>query len=235
MDLPREFLNNRYQQLWDAAFEPVCQGDIIIDPLLARREVDLRQCLTVLVRPSMAVQATVAAFLQELRVFEPGQYYYKAEELHVTVLSLFTATLEYEKKFRHYDRYLEAVNAALAVVPTFSLEFTGVTLTREAVMIQGFFGDTILNDIREALRKELRARDLTDGLDSRYVLQTAHMTAVRFRESLSGSHKFAQILEQFRQHNFGHTRVTELQLVRNDWYMSTSSVEVLRRFSTKGT
>ena len=230
MDLQRKFLTDRYQQLWDDAIEHVRLGAVNIDPLLASREPDRRRCLTVLARPSAEVQSRVGDFLNHLCAVDPEQYYYQSSELHVTVLSLFTGTLKFEKHFRHYDRYLEAVNTALAGGPIFSLEFTGVTLTREAIMIQGYFDDTILNDTRDALRKALQSRDLTEGLDSRYFLQTAHMTAVRFRHPLQQSQNYAEILEHYRQHDFGRTQVQELSLVRNDWYMSAPSAEVMKKY-----
>jgi 2'-5' RNA ligase len=143
---------------------------------------------------------------------------------------LFTATLEHERHLVRYAEYLAAVNAALMGAPAFGIEFSGVTLTREAVMIQGFSDTKVLNDLREALRNELRARHLTEGLDSRYVLQTVHMTVVRFRAPLRASARFAGILERYRDHSFGRTQVGELNLVRNDWYMSRASVEVLERY-----
>lgn len=230
MNPQRKFLTARYQQLWDDAIEPVRAGAVNIDPLLAGREPDRRRCLTVLARPSAEILSAVAAFLNQLRNIDPEQYYYESSDLHVTVLSLFTATADYERHFLHYDRYLKAVNAALAGVPAFSIEFAGVTLTRDAIMIQGYFDDTILNDTREALRKALQSRGLTEGLDRRYILQTAHMTAVRFRHPLQKSRKYVEMLEQYRRHSFGRTHVSEVNLVRNDWYMSTPSVEVIKKY-----
>lgn len=231
MNAPNDFLASRYQQLWDGAIDQVRQGQVAIDPLLARREADRRRCLTVLIRPSPAIQATVTAFLNELRGVDPEQYYYDASELHVTVLSLFTATLDYARLLARYDDYLEAVQVALTRAPVFEIEFTGVTLSREAVLIQGYPDNTVLNDLREALRRELRTRDLTERLDGRYLLQTAHITAVRFRESLRDSRLLGQILAQYRSYSFGRTQAEELHFVRNDWYMSRQSVEVLRRYS----
>jgi 2'-5' RNA ligase len=235
MDSQRNILNNRYQQLWDDAIDHVRQGQIVIDPLLARREADRRRCLTVLIRPSAAVQSAVTAFLNELRGVDPEQYYYDISQLHVTVLSLFTATLDYTRLFARYDDYLKAVQAVLAQqAPAFEIEFTGVTLSREAILIQGYPDNSVLNDLREALRRELRARDLTEGLDGRYLLQTAHMTVVKFRAPLRHSGLFCQVLAKYRDHGFAQTRVQELQLVRNDWYMSRQSVELLRRYSVAG-
>lgn len=230
MNPKNEELTERYQQLWDGSIEVVRNGQVAIDPMLARGESDRRRCLTVLIRPSVAVQQAVSGFLDELGTLEPDQYYYEAGELHVTVLSLFTATVDYGRLMAHYDRYVEAVNAALAYAPSFGIEFNGVTLSREAVMIQGFPEDAVLNQLRDALRRELRNRDLIEGLDGRYFLQTAHITGTRFRRPLRNSEIYARTLESYRRHKFGRTTVQELQLVRNDWYMSRESVELMRKY-----
>jgi 2'-5' RNA ligase len=230
MNSQRSFLQERYQQLWDGSIDAVRQGHFVIDPLLARREADQRRCLTILVRPSADIREGVTTFLNELRGVDPEQYYYDAAELHVTVLSLFTATLDYTRLLARYDEYLGAVQAALAQAPSFEIEFIGVTLSREAILIQGFPNNAVLNELREALRRELRGRNLIEGLDGRYLLQTAHITAVRFREPLRDSELFGRVLEKYRGYRFGQMRVAELQLVRNDWYMSRQSVEVLQRY-----
>lgn len=229
MHSQREFLNQRYQEMWDGAIERVRRGDVIIDPVLASREPDRRRSLTVLVRPSSAVHNQVAAFLDQLRIIEPEQYHYDPAELHVTVLSLFAGTPDYERLLVRLPDYLEAVSVALAGAPTFEIEFCGVTLSREAVLVQGFPNNLCLEELREKLRQELRARDLTEGLDARYRLVTAHTTALRFRAPLQRSEELAQALEDYRAHDFGRTTATELHLVRNDWYMSRQSVEVHRR------
>lgn len=216
----REFLTDRYAQMWDGAIESVRAGDINVDPLLARREADQRRCLTVLARPSIVVQQSVNAFLEELRQTDPEQYYYDLKELHITVLSLFTATLDFQKHVTQFDAYFTAVNSALADARAFTIEFTGVTLTKDAIMIQGFPGTPTLNIVRDNLRRELRKGGLADGLDGRYVLKTAHMTVARFRHPLRDSQRFSDLLTRFRDHSFGEAKVGEVHLVRNDWYMS---------------
>lgn len=230
MNSQRRFLQERYQQLWDGAIDEVRRGQVVIDPLLARREADQRRCITVLILPAAEVQGRVTAFLHELREIDSEQYYYEAAELHVTMLSLFMATLDHARLLARYNEYLEAVGTALTQAPSFEIEFTGVTLSREAILVQGFPNNTVLNDLREGLRRELRARGLNEGLDGRYLLQMAHMTVVRFRQSLRDSELFGRVLSKYRDHNFGKATVKELQLVRNDWYMSQQAVEVLERF-----
>jgi 2'-5' RNA ligase len=235
MNPQRDFLSARYSQFWDGAIDFVRRGEINIDPLLARREPDRRRGLSVAARPSAELQHQVDAFLNHLRQIDPDQYYYHPAELHVTVLSLFTATVEFEKYLARYDLYLEAVNAAVSQAPSFWIEFTGVTLSRDAIMIQGYPDGPVLNDLREMLRKELIVRHLTEGLDGRYRLETAHMTVVRFRNPLRDSQAYTTALEKYRINAFGRTHIQELHFVRNDWYMSRPTVEVLQRYQLPST
>jgi 2'-5' RNA ligase len=225
MNTQRDSLAAQYARLWDGAVEFVRRGDVRIDPVLAGRAADRRRGLTVLARPAREVQSQVNDFIRLLRGTDPEQYYYDSAELHVTVLSLFTATEEIDRYMAHYDAYQEAVRSALAGALGLGIEFTGVTLTREAVLIQGYPESAALMDTRDALRRELRARGLTEGLDGRYRLETAHMTVVRFRHPPRDSRGYTELLERYRNHPFGRTQVQELHLVRNDWYMSRSVVE----------
>jgi 2'-5' RNA ligase len=230
MNVQHDFLAAHYARLWDGAVDFVRRGDISLDPVLARRAADRRRGLTVLARPAGDLQRQVADFVNLLRGLDPEQYYYDTTEFHVTVLSLFTATEDVDRFMARYDLYNAAVRAALANGPSFGIEFTGVTLSREAVLIQGCPDGPALNDTREALRRELRARGLAGGLDGRYRLETAHMTVARFRHPLRDSRAFTELLEKYRNHPFGRTQVRELHLVRNDWYMSRSVVEVLEEY-----
>jgi 2'-5' RNA ligase len=230
MDSKPPTLQDRYDQLWSSHADLVSVGKINIDPILANKGSDHRRGYTVIARPSATTCESVTSFIHQLRVLEPNQYYYDPAELHVTILSLFTATNDFERNAAQFDLYREAVDAALAHVPEFSLEFRGIALTQDALMIQGFPDSAVLNDTREALRKELHLRHLGAGVDGRYRLETAHMTVVRFQNPLISGHALVQFLENFRNHSFGRTQVGEVQLVQNDWYMSRSIVEILKRY-----
>ena len=63
------------------------------------------------------------------------------------------------------------------------------------------------------------------------------MTVVRFRQTLKDSQGYGAILGNYRGQEFGRSEVRELQLVKNDWYMSRQSVETLQCYelSSKST
>src|SRR5512132_3462549 len=85
----------RYDAIWDAAAPAVREGRVTLDPWPLRKADDARRGLTLVARPAPAVAERIAAFLDELREIEPEQYYHPRPDLHVTVLSLLSATPDY--------------------------------------------------------------------------------------------------------------------------------------------
>jgi len=224
-------LRTRYDELWFAAIGRIRTGEVELDPVLQARTPDQRRGLTLIARPDAAIRKHVARFLRQLKEVEPEQYYYFVSEFHLTILSMFTATLNPEPFFARIEHYVSAVNLALRKVASIQIEFRGVTASPSTVMIQGFFESDALNDLRDALRDQLRIQNLSDGLDRRYRLETAHMTVARFRAPLRDGEGFARTLEEARQRPFGLMRIRSLSLVRNDWYMSHQALEIVKRYS----
>ena len=220
----------RYDEMWSAAIGRIRSGQIDVDPVLAAQAGDARRGLTVVARPSAPVRRDAQAFVRQMWRIAPDQYYYSASDLHVTILSLFTATINHTPFFAERDHYISAVNAALKNAQSLVLKFEGVTVSPGTVMIQGFFENNALNDLRDYLRNELGTWGLGVGVDERYRLETAHMTVARFRAPLRDGYRFAMMLEKNRTRRFGTSIVRNLSLVANDWYLSRHSTEVLERY-----
>jgi 2'-5' RNA ligase len=230
----RQRLQDRYEGLWSAAIPKIRAGNIEIDPVLAAGLPDRRRGLTLIGRPSPQVRRQVAAFVRRLRSLEPDQLYYTPSQLHLTVLSLFTAMVAPETLLARTKDYVAGVDAVLSKAASFQVELSGITASSGAVMIQGFLENESLNEIRDALRAQLRAGGLGVHLDGRYRLVTAHMTVARFRAPLRDSGKFAAALEEARDLPFGVTKVTNIRLVKNDWYMTTATLEIIKRYRLAG-
>jgi 2'-5' RNA ligase len=226
----RRRLQKRYDDLWSAAIGKIRIGKIESDRVLAGGLADRRRGLTLIARPSAEVREKVATFLRELRRLEPEQYYYVRADLHLTILSLFTAMAAHKRFLAHTEKYLAAVESALQKAGPMRIEFTGVTVSPGAIMIQGFPDSDALNDLRDNLREQLRLRGLTKGLDVRHRLETAHMTVARFRAPLRHSKHFAAVLVRSRRRSFGAMPIKNLSLVTNDWYMSHQTLETLNRY-----
>jgi 2'-5' RNA ligase len=226
----RRRLRKRYDNLWSAAIGKIRTGKIESDRVLAGGLVDRRRGLTLIARPSADVREKVARFLGELRRLEPEQYYYARADLHLTILSPFTATTAHKRFFAHTEKYRAAVESALQKAAPMRIEFTGVTASPGAIMIQGFPDNDALNDLRDNLRQQLRVRGLTRGLDVRYRLETVHMTVARFRAPLRDGKHFAAALTRARRRPFGSMTIKSLSLVTNDWYMTHQTLETLNRY-----
>lgn len=216
-----------YDRLWAEAFQA---GRVEVDPYLLDKGNDRRMGLTVIGRPEPAVRQRFIAFLDQVRQVAPEQYYYQADEFHLTILSLFTATEAFERHWKDLTHYRAAVAQALADGELFTVLYRGITASKNAVMIQGFVLGPQLARLRGRLRQSLRAAGLGDGLDQRYVIETAHSTVMRFVSQPQELPRLLALLNENRATDFGQTTFRELLLVKNDWYMSQDKVDIMARY-----
>jgi 2'-5' RNA ligase len=224
-------LSGFYDSLWYEAIDHFDgTGQVRTDPHLADKAADHRLGLSVIGRLSPAVTGEFSALLHRLALVAPNQYYYQRDEFHITVLSLFTATDSSEPYFAQSAGYLAAVRSVLSTARRFEVAFQGITASSGAVMIQGFPRSPELNRLRDRLRDGLREAGLGEGLDERYRISTAHVTVMRFQTQPRDLRQLVDTLASYREHDFGQTAFRTLQLVKNDWYMSSDKVEVLEEY-----
>lgn len=226
----RTRLRARYDRLWSEAIGRIRAGGVETDSVLAAGTPDRRRGLSLIARPSPSVRRRVAAFLDGLREIEPEQHYYAPSELHVTVLSLFTATVDHAPLLARTVRYASAADAAMRRAAPFRIRFAGVTATPGAILVQGFFEDDALDDLRDSLRRQLRAVALAEGVDTRYRAETAHVTVARFCAPLRDGERLAARIERARRRLFGTTIVRSVSLVENDWYMTRRTTRTVKRY-----
>jgi 2'-5' RNA ligase len=216
--------------LWQQAVACFESGTAQIDSNLCDRENDHRRGLTVIARPGANVRARFDEMLRRLKKVAPEQHFYRSEEFHITVLSLFTATPDFAPHLARLSDYVSAVGSVLRGAERFACDFRGVTATRDAVMVQGFPQSLNLNRLRENLREALRRANLGAGLDQRYRIKAAHSTVMRFQRQPRDLPRLVETLSLYRDHDFGQTAFDALFLVKNDWYMSSDRVEVLAEY-----
>jgi len=217
-------LQIHYDTMWDRAFGAIAYGDLDYDTHLTAGR-DLRRGLTLIARPSQALRARFDAVLDRLAGSEPQQYRYPTSDMHMTILSLFTVTENPAPQLLRLADYRAAVSAALEGIEAVEIDFAGITLSRSAVLARGYPRRPALETLRERLRIQLRDRGLHASLDQRYRLITAHATLFRFVAPLQDAKGFAALLASVRDEPLGSMRVNEVELVINDWYMSSNSVE----------
>ncbi|UCG24999.1 MAG: hypothetical protein JSW55_03115 [Chloroflexota bacterium] len=216
-----------YDRLWAEALSYFEKNQVAVDPYLRDKAADRRLGLSVIGRPAPGVCRRFTAFLDQLKQVAPQQYFYQASEFHLTILSLFTATVEFTAHWANRDAYRAAVDQALHNGRSFAVRYEGVTASKNAVMVQGFAQGSGLEQLRAELRKALRAFGLDGGLDQRYAIETAHSTVLRFSSRPKDMPQLLALLKAHRAADFGVTTFDKLQLVKNDWYMSAGKVELL--------
>lgn len=224
MNQARDELHAHYDAMWDDAIGALANGDIDCDTCLGAGP-DSRRGLTLLARPCRMLRERFDALLDRLTAAEPQQYRYPPSDMHVTILPLFTATDSPAIELARLEDYRAAVNAALDGIDSFEIDFDGIALSRGAVVARGFPRGAALETLRQRLRDQLRERGLGASLDQRYRLVTAHATLFRFMTPLRRPADFAALLEGLRHEPFGVTRVDQVELVINDWYMSITSLQ----------
>ena len=219
-----------YERLWQKAALAFDAGQPRIDALLPDKLNDPRRGVTLLLRPDQAVHRSIKSFLGKVSAVAPGQYFYRPEEFHVTVLAIIPTSEQWRDKMAQLDVCRAAIGKVMKEQQAFSIAFRGVTATAEAVMVQGYpTGDT-LRRIRNRLRGELHNSPLSQELDRRYRIHAAHLTVMRFCRPDTDWRRLKSLLEANRTTPFGESRIQNLQLVLTDWYASADKVKVLEEY-----
>ena len=223
-------LRRHYDAMWDRAWPAVSRGDLECDPHLAGG-LDPRRGMTLIARPDAALAARLTDVQHRLADADPRQYRQPRADLHMTVLSLFTVTADHAPHLARRAEYAAAVRTAVCDLPAFDIDLKGITISRGAVLATGFPRDDTLETLRACLREALRARGLDGMLDQRYRLVTAHSTLLRFVVAPADPARLAAVLTQVRSEPLGTLRVESLQLVVNDWFMSSAAVESIETYA----
>lgn len=226
-------LKKHYDDLYRASIKKINSNNFLIDNLIDS-ESDDRYGITLLIRPPDTIKNKIQQFLDELKKLEPNQYYYPNSDIHITVMSIISCYSGFKLTKIDIDKYSQLIVKSLKGNKNFNINFRGITAAESSVMIQGFLSDPTLNYIRDNLRSNFRNSDLEQSIDKRYNIQTAHSTVVRFRSEVTNKLKFLDLLEKYREHNFGEFKVEKLELVGNDWYQRKVKVKTLKMFDLEG-
>jgi len=210
-------LSEHYNELFKTSSELILSENYTIDSKI-NDDSDKRFGITLLVRPNEEIKANIQAFLEELKKTEPEQYYYPNADIHTTILSVISCSEGFTlNKFSTSD-YIEIIEKGLVDINEIEIDYRGVTFSPSAIMIQGFPSDDSLNILRDKLRDNFKTSSLKQSIDSRYSITTAHSTVMRFQKKLENPKKLIEVIDKFRNHNFGKFTVEKIELVYNDWY-----------------
>lgn len=221
-------LPEHYDKLYTESAAKIAAGDYEIDHLIDSND-DFRFGITLVIRPDKSTKANIQKFLAEVKAIEPGQYYYRDSDIHITVMSIISCYEGFELKQVQVEDYVQLIQMVLEKHKNFKIEFKGLTASPSCILVQGFLTEK-LNEIRDDLRTAFKSSELQQSIDKRYAIQTAHSTIIRFREKLKNPGALLNLIEKFRDFYFGHFTVDRIELVYNDWYQRDSKVKQLYKF-----
>lgn len=209
-------IDTYYKKLWMDSLDKFRKRQFEYDNLIDDPN-DQRFGLTVLVRPSKEVRNAISQMLQHFQELEPEQYYYPITDLHVTVLSVISCYNGFNRLSFSRDYYKKVVEDSIQNIHPFKLHFQGITASPAGILAQGY-PDGMLNLLRKNLRSLFKKSGLESSFDTRYAIVAAHATIMRFKKPLNNPAKFIEVIEEYRNHEFGSTHVEGIELVFNDWY-----------------
>jgi len=221
-------LAEHYHKLYTESIAKIAAGNHETDHLIDS-DTDRRFGITLVIRPDVATKDKIQQFLTEAKAIEPEQYYYQHADIHVTLMSIISCYEGFALKDINIQDYIQLIQQVLARHQRFKIQFKGLTASPSCILIQGFLTDT-LNEIRDDLRAAFKNSDLQQSIDKRYAIQTAHATVIRFRSELKNKEPLIDLLEKYRNFNFGTFEVKQVELVYNDWYQRERFVKKLHVF-----
>ena len=210
-------LSEHYNALFKTSSELILSEKYSIDSKISD-DSDKRFGITLLIRPSEEINNNIQEFLKELKKTEPEQYFYPNSDIHITIMSIISCAEGFTLNQFSTSEYVEIIEKSLVDVNEIEIEYRGVTLSPSAIMLQGFPSDDSLNIFRNKLRENFKNSSLPQSLDSRYTITAAHSTVLRFQNKLQNPKKLIEVVEKFRNYNFGKFTVDKIELVFNDWY-----------------
>lgn len=210
-------LQEHYNQLYTTSSKAILEGNYIVESEI-NNTVDSRFGITLLIRPNAEIKAEIQLFLNELRKVDPKQYYYPDSDIHITLMSIISCYEGFTLDKIKTEEYVEIIQKSLIDTDKIKIKFRGITASPSAILIQGFPTDESLNNLRNTLRENFKKSTLQQSIDSRYAIATAHSTVLRFQEKLENPKKLMDVVEKFRDFDFGDFKVDKLELVYNDWY-----------------
>lgn len=222
-------LKRHYDTLWKESLQTFKRNKFKFDPQIDSAS-DTRFGITLLARPSKEVKQEISKTLKEINAVAPNQYYYPDSDLHITTLSIISCYQGFSLKSIKPTEYCSLIQSAVDYVSPFHIRFRGLTASPSCILIQGFPENNQLNRLRNRLRDNFNQSGLEHSIDKRYKLQTAHITAIRFKEPFSDADKFVKTISNFRNKDFGSCLVDQLELVVNDWYHKKDKVTELHTF-----
>ena len=216
-----------YERIYQEHSHKIKSGEIEIDPYLLNRAHDSRRGIS-LVIPVRGITHEYETLVTRFRAIDPAQYYYPAEDLHITVFDFVQATEGYTRNKKQETAFLEICHKALSGRGQFSVRLSGLVFSSAAGLIQGFDNDKLIT-IRNDIRQLMSTRGLRN--DERYESGSAHCSFCRFSCPLSNPLGLGLFINDCRTRFLGTLEVAAMELVEHDWYNSTPTKRLIASFA----
>lgn len=222
-------LRSHYDKMFQDASDSFSKNHYVLDHLIDDVN-DNRFGLILNARPTQEIKNNVEVIQRRFKAIDPTQYYYPPDDLHFTVIAIISCKPAFTISGLDIDSYKQIIQDALWSIDPFEINCSGVTAFSGGIMVQGFPSEDKLNLLRDSLRRKFNASSLFHTIDSRYRIQTAHSTIIRFRNPVQNIQLLRQLLLENRTMLFGNFVVEEIELVYSDWYQRKKNSTVLGKF-----
>ncbi|GGI63752.1 2'-5' RNA ligase family protein [Limosilactobacillus caviae] len=186
-----------------------------LDEYLLAPETDFRRGLTIINSLPAHIRRNIMFCIQKLATVEPVQYFYPANDLHITVIDLIAANSKFHLSVDDREKYIEVLSKIVSQVNPIHWKLKGVIASPGALLVKGYYSHELV-DLRDLIRKELPANNLV--LQERYQTISGHVTFARFTKPLQGSRQFLDALAKMKTMDLGEFTTNTLDLVVHDWY-----------------
>jgi 2'-5' RNA ligase len=222
-------LANHYNKLYNNSINTIQSKGCETDHLINGAN-DKRFGITLVIRPPLQVKIKIQEFLSELNKIDSSQYYYPNSDIHITVMSIISCYNNFALEKIDVSKYINIIEESIQNIEKFNILFKGITASPSCIMVQGFLKENMLENLRNNLRTNFHNSYLEQTIDKRYAIQTAHSTIIRFQNQLTSKNEYLNLIEKYRDFDFGEFKVDEIELVFNDWYQRKKSVQKLHLF-----
>lgn len=222
-------LKRHYQRLTDNAKGKIKEDGVQFDPLIDN-SADDRRGITLLLRPGAKLVSSFAKVASSMDDLFPGHHVYPGSDMHVTVMPIVSCYPGYRLSEALVPEYVEVIRRAVSGLPPISIQFKGLCMSSDSLMVCGYPLTNALETLRDNLRREFSLSPLEQSLDKRYKLITAHVTLFRLKHSRFNVEDYLSLIQNLEFTSFGNQLFTQTHLVFNDWYQRRPYVEDLESF-----
>ncbi len=224
-------LRERYSQIYMQTLETIERDGFSYDTTIIEPSDD-RYGLTLIGRmTSGGLHSEVQGLYGEIGKAAPGSYLYPVADLHITVLSLIECAAGRTFSPDELQEHAALLMEALHDVGPIRVDVTGLIASPTCLMLAGYPEHDQLNHLRDRIRSGYgKHPSISHTIDSRYTQVTAHVTIARFTRPVNDSRRVLDILERYRKHPFGKQVLRTLELVTNDWCLTSGRTKKIAVF-----